>query len=62
MIGDLDGLLLQAGTCSSLLDIVEITMHSLEDLEWFLSRRKSVLIPSKRLEYLGLIFNSEWAN
>ena len=58
IVGYLDDLLLRASSGSELEEDVSITCRTLQEFGWFLNLRKSVLVPSQRLEHLGLVLDS----
>lgn len=51
--GKLDCLLLQVDSWATLMDIVEITIHSLQDFGWLLNLKTSALNPTRRLKCLS---------
>jgi len=58
-VGFLDDFLLKSDSFVSCLSNIAKTKHTLESLGWLINFEKSVLIPCKRIQYLGFIFDSQ---
>jgi len=57
-VGFLDDFLLKANDSNSCNNNIKITMNFLESLGWIINFKKSVLVPTQRVTYLGFIFDS----